>query len=133
MDIKNRVACLHKLMREKGIDVYIVPTADYHQSEFVGAHFKITEFITGFSGEGGVAVFTQSDAHLWVDGRFFIQGEIELRGTTVELMKMGEPGVPKITDYLDSILNDGMVLEFDGRTVSVGEGQRYEEIRKIYA
>ncbi len=128
MDIKNRVACLHKLMREKGIDVYIVPTADYHQSEFVGAHFKTTEFITGFSGEGGVAVFTQSDAHLWVDGRFFIQGEIELRGTTVELMKMGEPGVPMMTDYLDSILSEGMVLGFDGRTVSVGEGQRYEKI-----
>ncbi len=128
MEIKERVACLHELMKKKGIDVYVVPTADFHQSEYVGAHFKVIEYITGFSGEGGVAVFTQDEARLWVDGRFFIQGAIQLKGTTVELMKIGEPGVPAMTDYLDGIMSDGMVLGFDGRTVSVGEGQEYADI-----
>lgn len=128
MEIKERVACLRKKMAEKGIDVYIVPTADFHQSEYVGAHFKTIEFITGFSGEGGVAVFTKDEARLWVDGRFFIQAAIQLKGTTVEMMKMGEPGVPAMTDYLDEILKEGSVLGFDGRTVSIGEGQLYADI-----
>ena len=128
MEIKERVACLRKKMAEKGIDVYIVPTADFHQSEYVGAHFKTIEFITGFSGEGGVAVFTKDEARLWVDGRFFIQAAIQLKGTSVEMMKMGEPGVPAMTDYLDEILKEGNVLGFDGRTVSIGEGQMYADI-----
>lgn len=128
MEIKERVACLHELMKKQGIDIYIVPTADFHQSEYVGAHFKTIEFITGFSGEGGVAVFTQEEARLWVDGRFFIQGAIQLKGTTVELMKIGEPGVPDMMDYLESIMDEGKVLGFDGRTVSVGEGQAYADV-----
>ena len=128
MEIKDRVVCLRKKMLEKGIDVYVVPTADFHQSEYVGAHFKTIEYITGFTGEGGIAIFTKDEAHLWVDGRFFIQGEIELEGTTVDLMKIGEPGVPAMIDYLEGLLQPGMVLGFDGRTVSVGEGQEYAEI-----
>lgn len=128
MEIKDRVVCLRSKMLEKGIDVYVVPTADFHQSEYVGAHFKTIEYITGFTGEGGMAVFTKDEARLWVDGRFFIQGEIQLKGTTVELMKIGEPGVPAMVDYLEGILQPGMVLGFDGRTVSVGEGQEYADI-----
>ncbi|MBQ0041231.1 MAG: aminopeptidase P family N-terminal domain-containing protein [Clostridiales bacterium] len=128
MEIKDRVVCLRSKMLEKGIDVYVVPTADFHQSEYVGAHFKTIEYITGFTGEGGIAVFTKDEARLWVDGRFFIQGEIQLKGTTVELMKIGEPGVPAMVDYLEGILQPGMVLGFDGRTVSVGEGQEYADI-----
>lgn len=128
MEIKDRVVCLRKKMLEKGIDVYVVPTADFHQSEYVGAHFKTIEYITGFTGEGGIAVFTKDEARLWVDGRFFIQGEIQLKGTTVDLMKIGEPGVPAMIDYLEDLLQPEMVLGFDGRTVSVGEGQEYADI-----
>jgi len=117
-------------MREKNIDVYVVPTADFHQSEYVGEHFKARKFITNFSGSAGTAVITLNDAKLWTDGRYFIQAAKQLEGTTVTLMKMFEPGVPSVNEYLEEILQAGQTLSFDGRVVSVGEGDEYAEIAK---
>ena len=130
MTVPERLAALRKLMREKNIDMYIVPTADFHQSEYVGEHFKARKFITGFSGSAGTAIITLHDAKLWTDGRYFLQAGKQLEGTTVELMKMGEPGVPTLTAYLEDTLQAGQTLSFDGRVVSVGEGEEYAEIAK---
>lgn len=128
MTIVERLQKLRALMQEKGIDVYVVPTADFHQSEYVGEHFKARKFITGFSGSAGTAVITLTEARLWTDGRYFIQAAKQLEGTTVELMKMGEPGVPTLTEYLADTLKEGNVLGFDGRVVSTGEGAEYADI-----
>lgn len=128
MNIPERLAALRKCMEEKGIDMYIVPTADFHQSEYVGEHFKARTFITGFTGSAGTAVITKTEARLWTDGRYFIQAAKQLAGSTVELMKMGEPGVPKMNDYIEESLAAGETLGFDGRVVSVGEGQEYAAI-----
>ena len=128
MTVPERLAALRKLMREKNIDVYVVPTADFHQSEYVGEHFKARKFITNFSGSAGTAVITLNDAKLWTDGRYFIQAAKQLEGTTVTLMKMFEPGVPSVNEYLEEILQAGQTLSFDGRVVSVGEGDEYAEI-----
>ncbi len=128
MNIPERLAALRKCMEEKGIDMYIVPTADFHQSEYVGEHFKARTFITGFTGSAGTAVITKTEARLWTDGRYFIQAANQLAGSTVELMKMGEPGVPKMNDYIEESLAAGETLGFDGRVVSVGEGQEYAAI-----
>ena len=100
MSIQENLKNLRAQMEAKGIDAYIVPTADFHQSEYVGEHFKARKFITGFSGSAGTAVITMKEAGLWTDGRYFIQAAGELEGTTVELMKMGEPGVPTNEEYL---------------------------------
>ena len=107
MNIPERLAKLRALMEEKGIDAYVVPTADFHQSEYVGEHFKARKFITGFSGSAGTAVITKTEARLWTDGRYFIQAAAQLEGTTVELMKMGEPGVPTLEAYLEEALPEG--------------------------
>ena len=128
MNIPERLTNLRAIMAEKGIDVYIVPTADFHQSEYVGEYFKARKYITGFSGSAGTAVITKEEARLWTDGRYFIQAAKQLENTTVELMKMGEPGVPELTAYLADILKPGDTLGFDGRVVSVGEGQEYADI-----
>lgn len=128
MNIPERLTALRAKMAENGIDVYVVPTADFHQSEYVGEHFKARKFITGFSGSAGTAVVTANEARLWVDGRYFIQAEQQLEGTTVELMKMGEPGVPEMNVYLEEVIGEGQTLGFDGRVVSVGEGQEYADI-----
>lgn len=128
MNIPERLTNLRAIMAEKGIDVYIVPTADFHQSEYVGEYFKARKYITGFSGSAGTAVITKDEARLWTDGRYFIQAAKQLENTTVELMKMGEPGVPELTAYLADILKPGDTLGFDGRVVSVGEGQEYADI-----
>ena len=86
------------------------------------------QFLTGFTGSAGTAVFTQEEAYLWTDGRYFIQAAKELEHTPVRLMKMGEPGVPTITDFLEEHLPEGGVIGFDGRCVSLGDGKLYETI-----
>ena len=128
MNIPERLTKLRAQMEAKGIDVYVVPTADFHQSEYVGEHFKARKFITGFSGSAGTAVITKTEARLWTDGRYFIQAAAQLAGTTVELMKMGEPEVPTLNEYLAEAVPAGGTLGFDGRVVSMGEGQEYAEI-----
>ena len=128
MKVSERVDSLRRLMEENGIDAYVVPTADYHQSEYVGEHFKARAFMTGFTGSAGTAVFTRDEAGLWTDGRYFIQAEQQLEGTGVGLRRMGEPGVPTVADYLKSVLPENGVIGFDGRTVGVDEGQVYADI-----
>ena len=130
MTVPERLSALRKCMEEKNIDVYVVPTADFHQSEYVGEHFKARKFITGFSGSAGTAVITKTEARLWTDGRYFIQAAAQLEGTTVELMKMGEPSVPEMNAYIEEVLKEGETLGFDGRVVSVGEGEGYAAIAR---
>ena len=128
MSIADRIASLRSKMQENGVDFYVVPTADFHQSEYVGEYFKARKYITGFSGSAGTAVITMSEARLWTDGRYFIQAAEQIKGTGVELMKMGEPGVPTLEEYLEDALKEGDTIAFDGRVVSVGEGQEYANI-----
>ena len=123
-----RVDRLHKLMREKGIDIYIVPTADFHQSEYVGDYFKARAWISGFTGSAGVFVATADKAYLWTDGRYFIQAAKELADTGVELMKMREEGVPTVEEFLEANLPEKGCLGCDGRTISVSEGEYYKEL-----
>lgn len=130
MSVQERLLKLRQQMKEKGIDIYIVPTADFHQSEYVGEHFKARKYITGFSGSAGTAVITQEEARLWVDGRYFIQAAAQIAGTTIEMMKMGQPKVPKIEEYLADALPQGGTLGFDGRVVAMGAGLGYEKIAK---
>ena len=130
MTVKERIAKLRELMKANGIDAYVVPTSDFHQSEYVGEHFKARKFITGFTGSAGTAVITLDEARLWTDGRYFTQAAKQLEGSGVELMRMAEPGVPTINEYLKSTLVEGNCLGFDGRVVAMGDGQGYEEIIK---
>ena len=128
MDISGRIRSLRREMTDENIDIYIVPSDDFHQSEYVGDHFKAREFMTGFTGSAGTAVFTKDRAGLWTDGRYFIQAEQELAGSGVTLYKAGEPGVDTIPEFLEKELPDGGVIGFDGRTVSLGAGENYEKI-----
>ena len=91
MKVADRIAALRGEMVREGIDIWIVPSADYHQSEYVGSFFKARQYMTGFTGSAGTAVFTKDKACLWTDGRYFIQAENELRGSGIVLCKMGEP------------------------------------------
>lgn len=118
MTIKERVQNLRKLMKEKGIDAYIIPSADAHQSEYVAEHFKCRQWISGFTGSAGTVVVTLDEAGLWTDGRYFIQAEKQLRGSEIKLFKMGEPGVPTYMEFIKNSLHDGNTVGFDGRLFS---------------
>ena len=80
-EVAKRIEKLRALMAEQNIDAYVVPTADFHQSEYVGEHFKARKFITGFSGSYGTAVIAKDDAGLWTDGRYFTQALTEMEGS----------------------------------------------------
>lgn len=128
MIVPERIKALRQLMTEGGIDIYIVPTADFHQSEYVGEHFKARQWLTGFTGSAGTAIVTQHQAGLWTDGRYFLAAENQLANSTVDLFKMGEVGVPTMAEFIAANLAEGGVLGFDGRSLSMGEGMLYKEI-----
>ena len=128
MTIKQKLNALRILMKEKKIDAYLVATDDFHGSEYVGDYFKCRKYITGFTGSAGTAIITQDMAGLWTDGRYFIQAADQLRDTTIELFKSGEPGVPTVHQFLNDKLEEGMCLGFDGRTVSAREAEELQEL-----
>ncbi|NBI70499.1 M24 family metallopeptidase [Clostridiaceae bacterium] len=118
-----KIEALRRLMRKEGIDAYLVPTADFHESEYVGEYFKCRQFLTGFNGTAGTAVFTMNEAGLWTDGRYFVQAKRQLAGSFVTLYQMGSPGVPAIEEFLKDRLPEGGCLGFDGRTVNDESGR----------
>lgn len=117
-------------MRERGITVYLVPTSDFHQSEYVGEYFKAREFMTGFTGSAGTAVITLEEAGLWTDGRYFIQAAAQLEGSGVKLYRMGEEGVPKVEEYVKERLEEGGRIGFDGRVMDAKSGRNYAKMAK---
>lgn len=121
--VKQRIENIRDLMKEKNIYAYIVPSSDYHQSEYVGDYFKSREFMSGFTGSSGTLIISMDEAGLWTDGRYFIQAENELKDSGIKLFKMGEEGVPTIEEYLLEKLPKNSTLGFDGRVMSVKEGQ----------
>ena len=123
-----RLEELRKLMADRSIDVYVVPTADFHESEYVGGYFAAREFITGFTGSAGIAVITKEDAGLFTDGRYFIQAEKEISGSGFRLFKMGVEGVPSVNEFIEASLPENGMIGFDGRVINGKWGMELEEI-----
>lgn len=125
--ILERLAALRAAMKREGIDFYMMPTADFHNSEYVNDYFKVREYFCNFSGSNGTLLVWQEGAGLWTDGRYFIQAEKELTGTTVELFRMQDEGVPTILEFLQQNMKQGQTLGFDGRVVPMSQGINYEK------
>ena len=126
--IQERLVKLRAAMQAHQIDFYLIPTADYHHSEYVDGFFKAREYFSGFTGSAGTLVVSMKEAGLWTDGRYFIQAEKEIEGTGVTLFRMMEEGVPTIQEYLKDKMEAGQTLGFDGKVVSTSLGQELEEI-----
>lgn len=125
--IRQRLSALREEMARQNIDFYLVPTADFHSSEYVNDYFKMREFLSGFTGSNGTLVISGAEAGLWTDGRYFIQAEKELTGTGITLYRMQEAGVPTISEYLAEKMQEGQRLGFDGRVVDAFFGKQLEE------
>lgn len=126
--IRNRIAALREAMEQAGIDFYMVPTADFHNSEYVDQYFKVREYLSGFTGSNGTLVVSREEAGLWTDGRYFIQAENELEGTGITLFRMLDEGVPTIKEYLRDRMEEGQTLGFDGRVVDTAFGVGLEKV-----
>lgn len=121
MSMHKNIALLRKEMEKNGIDIYIVPTSDPHQSEYVSEHWKSREWLSGFTGSAGTVVVTRNEAGLWTDGRYFIQAEKELRGSGIDLYKMGMEGVPSLESFISARAKKGDVVGFFGQLMSVSK------------
>lgn len=121
MDTTNNIIRLREQMALDGIDAFIVYTADPHNSEYPADHWKFREYLSGFNGSAGTVVVTKNHAGLWTDSRYFIQAEKQLRGSAIELHKMGVRSVPDYISYLTYLLPSGSVVGVDGRTMTESE------------
>lgn len=125
--IKERLSSLRREMKKESLDYYIVSDSDFHNSEYVGEHFKCRKYMTGFTGSNGTLLLGETEALLWTDGRYFLQAEKELEGTGITLCRSGEPGVPTIREYLCSIGGKKTVtVGFNGRVTGFMTGKNLE-------
>ncbi len=113
--IKERLSALRKTMAQKHIGVVLIPTSDYHASEYLGEHFQVRQYFSGFTGSAGTLVVLPEEAGLWTDGRYFIQADLELKGSGITLYREGQPDVPELEDFLYGKLPEGAILALDGR------------------
>ncbi len=129
--MRQQLIDLRARMQQAGVDAYIVPTTDFHGSEYVNDYFKCRKFLSGFTGSAGTVVVTQEEAWLWTDGRYFLQAADQLEGSGIGLMKMGQPGVPTIEAYLKEKMTAENTIGFDGRVCDYAFGCKLEAICKV--
>ncbi len=116
--MRQQLTNLRAVMTAHGVDYCLVPSNDFHGSEYLSSHFKCRSWMSGFTGSAGTLLVGKDWAGLWTDGRYFIQAAQQLEGSGIDLMKMGEPGVPTVHEYIEKHLHKGDVLGFDGRMIS---------------
>ena len=121
--IRERIEKLREKMREAGISVYVIPSSDFHGSEYVGEHFRAREYLSGFTGSAGTLIVTLLEAGLWTDGRYFLQAERQLLGSGICLYRMGEDGTEKMEDFIKERLTDEGMLGFDGRVMGAYQAE----------
>lgn len=126
--VKHRLASLRTLMSGEGVDYVLITSSDYHASEYVGDYFKVSEYFSGCTSDNVILIVSAGWAKLWTDGRYFISAAEELDGTGIDLMKMGEPGVPTVKAFLKQSVREGETLAFDGRCVTSDAGEGYRKI-----
>ena len=100
MNVKDRLEALRSAMREAGVAAYVVPGNDPHASEYMAAHWCEMQWLSGFNGESGTMVVTLDRALLWTDSRYYLQAGIELKDSTIELMRESDIDCPSVVDWL---------------------------------
>ena len=121
--MKQTIVDLRKVMQREGIDAWISPSSDAHQSEYPTEYDKCRRFLSGFTGSAGTLLVMKEEAFLWTDGRYFLQAGNELEGSGITLMKMGEPGVHTLDELLEEKMKKDEVLGFNGSLLSFSEGK----------
>ena len=125
MNTMEKLKALREQMQRRKIAAYIVPTDDFHGSEYVGDYFKAREYLSGFTGSAGTLLVMQKRAALWTDGRYFLQAEDQLAGSGIELMKSGQPEVPTLAAFLGEELADSDRRVCEGAWGEHGEKAGY--------
>ncbi len=127
MTVNERIAALRRQMELYGYDAWIVPSSDPHQSEYVAAHWKAREWLSGFTGSAGTLIVTKRHAGLWTDSRYFLQAEQQLADSEIVLHRQRVPHAPEHVEWLAHHLPEHAQVGGNGWLFSVGQVQRLEE------
>ncbi|KAL7341825.1 peptidase M24, structural domain-containing protein [Rhodotorula toruloides] len=103
-----RLAALRREMQDAGVDAYVIPSADAHGSEWVGACDERRAFISNFTGSAGTAIVTPTEAHLFTDSRYFVQAAKQLDSNWT-LEKVGSAGVKNWNEWLLELPKDSKI------------------------
>src|SRR5688572_31135987 len=117
-----RLLALREQLPLHGLDLYFVPSADEHVNEYLPPWRERREWLSGFTGSAGDLLVGRDEAWLFADGRYHLQAERELEGSGIQPMKVGEPGVPTLTEKLKQLAEAGTppALGFDPHALSLG-------------
>ena len=130
MTIKERITALRTWMERYDLYAYIIPANDPHQSEYVAAHWKMREWISGFTGSAGTVVVTQDHAGLWTDSRYFLQAREELMEGGLALHKLVNHGEPEYVDWLCEEMVGERKVGIDGLLFSI---ENVRDMKHVFA
>lgn len=116
---KEKLSRLRDLMKQSKIDAYIIPNTDPNLGEYIPQHWRVVEWLTGFTGSAANVVVTKSFAGLWTDSRYFLQADRQLAGSGFRLMKVNVPPDPAFSDWLLSNIKRRKRIGIDGRLISI--------------
>ena len=119
--IVDRLDAFRAEMKKQGVAAAIIPQTDAHLGEYIASHWQVRRWLSGFTGSAGTLVITATDALLWTDSRYFLQGAEQLEGTGIKLMKDGLPETPSIPNWLIANLVKGQTVGVDGFLFSATE------------
>jgi Xaa-Pro aminopeptidase len=127
LTIQERLSLLRKQMKKADVDAYIVHHSDPHLSEYIPDYWKEREWLSGFTGSAGTLVVTQKNAALWTDSRYFIQAEMQLSDTGIELCKVGMPETPDIQSWLALNIKQNSTVASNGLLISLSTQRTLSE------
>ena len=107
MQLSEKLSSLRKRMQKEGVNACIIPSGDPHLSEYPATHWKLREWMSGFTGSAGTLVITTTFAGLWTDSRYHLQASEQLDANYIQLFKEGLPDVPEIPKWLLQNLKEG--------------------------
>lgn len=128
MNNAEKISSLREAMKSKSIDVYIIPSTDPHLGEYVSDHWRIIEWLTGFSGSAGTVVITKSFAGLWTDSRYFLQAETQLAGSGFVLIKPSLTQPHDFINWMSHNINSGSKIALDGTIFSIDRVRRINKL-----
>lgn len=127
MSVNSELEKLRNAMAADDVQAVIIPTSDFHDTEYVCEYFAARKHFSGFTGSAGTLVVLKEGGALWTDGRYFIQAERELQGSGIVLMKQGQPDTPSISEYIIDHLHTGQTVAADGRCINQADCEKYQE------
>lgn len=125
INIKERLDLLRSEMLAKKIDMYLIPSIDAHNSEYVPLSWQRRPWISGFDGSAGEVLVTMDHAYLSTDGRYFLQANLQLDPEYYTLIKQ--------TGFLSAIENwlcknaSNKRIGFDPSLVGISRAKRLQQ------